>query len=138
MGNADLLNINSEALTQPAQDTCVEELRKQEVQNGTCDICASKNFLLRFRFYSYRECFAMEKELQYGNSLKIGVGQQIIVLFSFFSAYCNSPCLSIQRGRCVCHCFEVEKESVAVWQKWTYDSDPQRLKALCRLCMLLG
>lgn len=67
VGNADLLNINIEALTQPAQHTCVEESKnktKQEVQNGTCDICAFTNFLLRFRFYSYRECFAMEKELQ--------------------------------------------------------------------------
>lgn len=38
--NADLLDINSDALAQPAQLSSVEELRKkkQQVQTGTCDI----------------------------------------------------------------------------------------------------
>lgn len=84
--NAVLQDISGgEALAQLAQLSSVEEKIKQEVQNGTCDIFVHlRNFLLRFGFCLYRECFAMEKKKNntYGNSLKIG---GIFFIFSFFS-----------------------------------------------------
>lgn len=61
-------------------------------------ICASEKLLLRYWFCLYRECFALEKETHL-RQLKIGVGQQNIDFFFFFSAYSNCPRLSIQRGR---------------------------------------
>lgn len=141
--NADLLDINSEALAQPAQLCSVEELgEKQEVQNGTCDIFVHlRNFCLRFWFCLYRECFAMEKKnYTYGNSLKNwGRPTKNVFFFPYFSAYCNCPCLSIQRGRYACLSFWNVKEKLLLFdKKRTYDSDPRCLKALCWHCMLLG
>lgn len=72
---------------------------------------------------------------------KIGESQYFFFcLVSFFSAYCNCPCLSIQRGGYACVSFwDVKGKTVAVLQKKrTYDSDPWCLKALYWHCMLLG
>lgn len=123
--NADLLDKNSDALAQPAQLSSVEELRKK---TGSADrdmwhtICASEKLLLRFWFCSYRECFAMEKKKNYtyGDSLKIGVGQQKIVLFSFFFSVLIvivHACLSREGDMFVILFWNGKEETVAVRQK---------------------
>lgn len=60
IGNADPLDINSDALAQPAQLSSVEELGSTGWD--IWPICASEKLLLTFWFCLYRECFAMEKK----------------------------------------------------------------------------
>lgn len=102
----------------------VEKNRKYKV--GHVTFVHLRIFCWDFDSVRTENVLQWKKNYNYGNSLKIGVGQQKIVLFCFFfSAYCNSPCLSIQRGRYVCHCFWGGKKKL-----WLFDKNGPMIQTL--------
>lgn len=94
-------------------------LETQEVQNRTCDICASENFFVEILILFVQRMFRNgKKKYFFGNSLRIGVGQQKIVLFSFFPMLIAvaHACLS-REGDVFVIVFEVEKRSRCCFDK---------------------
>lgn len=96
------------------------EKKKQEIQNRTWHLCIWETFVeILILFIQRMFCNGKKKNYTYGNSLRIGVGQQKIVLFSFFSVLIVivNACL-FREGDNVCHSFwNGKKETCCLTKK---------------------
>lgn len=117
--------------------------KKQEIHSRTCDIFVHlRNLCWDFHYVCTENVLQWKKELHLCLlTQEWDRPSKKILLFSlfFFSAYCNCPCLSIQRGRYTCLSFWNRiRKKLLLLTKWTYVSDHRRLKPLRWLRLLLG